>query len=293
MIHTPVLKKEVIEYLNPKLNENFIDCTVGEGGHTASILERNGPKGKVLGIELDPGLYQQLKQTAAVPNRLILINDSYANLKEIVKECKFKPVEGILFDLGMSSWHLEKSKKGFSFLRNELLDMRYDSKNQNNLTAYKIINEYSQEEIEKILSEYGEERFSKQIAREIVGVRKIRPIKTTFDLVGIIKRAIPYRYLHQKIHFATRTFQALRIAVNDELENLKEGLNQSLEVLEAGGRLVVISFHSLEDRIVKRFFKEKSSSLGILTKKPITPSEIEIKINVRSRSAKLRAAIKI
>ena len=293
MIHIPVLKKEVIEYLKPKPNENFIDCTVGEGGHTTSILERNGPKGKVLGIELDPGMYQQLKQTAVVPNRLILINDSYTNLKEIVKECEFKPIQGILFDLGMSSWHLEKSKKGFSFLRNELLDMRYDSKNQNNLTAYKIINEYSQEEIEKILSEYGEERFSKQIAREIVGVRKIRPIKTTFDLVGIIKRAIPYRYLHQKIHFATRTFQALRIAVNDELENLKEGLNQSLEVLEAGGRLVVISFHSLEDRIVKRFFKEKSSSLGILTKKPITPSEIEIKINVRSRSAKLRAAIKI
>jgi len=293
MIHTPVLKKEVIEYLKPKPNENFIDCTVGEGGHAASILERNRSKGKVLGIELDPELYQQLKQTAAVPNRLILINDSYVNLKEIVKECEFKPVQGILFDLGMSSWHLEKSKKGFSFLRNEPLDMRYDSKNQNDLTAYKVINEYSQEEIEKILSEYGEERFSKQIAREIVRTRKIRPIKTTFDLVGIIKRAIPYRYLHQKIHFATRTFQALRIAVNNELENLKEGLSQSLEILEAGGRLVVISFHSLEDRIVKRFFKEKSLSLEILTKKPITPLEIETKINPRSRSAKLRAATKI
>ncbi len=293
MIHIPVLKKEVIEYLKPKPNENFIDCTVGEGGHTTSILERNGPKGKVLGIELDPGMYQQLKQTAVVPNRLILINDSYTNLKEIVKECEFKPIQGILFDLGMSSWHLEKSKKGFSFLRNEPLDMRYDSKNQNDLTAYKIINEYSQEEIEKILSEYGEERFSKQIARGIVRIRKIRPIKTTFDLVGIIKRAIPYRYLHQKIHFATRTFQALRIAVNNELESLKEGLSQSLEVLEVGGKLVVISFHSLEDRIVKRFFKEKNSSLEVLTKKPITPSEIEIKINPRSRSAKLRAATKI
>ncbi len=301
-MHIPVLKKEVIEYLNPKPNENFIDCTVGEGGHTAAILKENKPEGRVLGIEADTEIYQNLKRRVAeFSKRLILINDSYTSLKAIVEKYNFGPVGGILFDLGMSSWHLEESKRGFSFLRDEPLDMRYEIKSQKYLTAERIVNEYSEEEIGKILKEYGEERFARRISKEIVKARKIRPIKTTFDLTGIINRAIPRGYHSRKINPATRTFQALRIAVNDELENLKEGLSQSLEVLEAGGRLIVISFHSLEDRIVKRFFKENSStispqdssSLEILTKKPITPSEIETKINPRSRSAKLRAAIKV
>jgi len=304
--HIPVLQREVLEYLDPKPNQNFIDATIGEGGHTLAILEKNGPNGKVLGIELDPELYRELKsRMAKFPNRLILVNDSYINLEEIVKRENFKQVHGILFDLGMSSWHLEESGKGFSFLKNEPLDMRYSS--QNPLTAEKIVNYWSKSEIEKILREYGEERFAKKIAEKIIEARKSKPIKTTFQLVEIVRKAVPSRYLHQKIHFATRTFQAIRITVNDELNNLEKVLPQTLEILKPGGRLVVISFHSLEDKIVKNFYRTRSPiESKILTKKPIRPQKDynppatlplsrapEIKINPRSRSAKLRAVMKL
>ncbi len=288
-IHIPVLQKEVIEYLKPQPNENFIDCTLGEAGHTLAILEKNKPKGKVLGIEIDPEINQKLKTV----DRLTVINDSYINLKEIAKKNKFSPVSGILFDLGFSSHHLEKSNKGFSFLKNENLDMRYNP--QNPLTAEKILNFWSFEDLEKIFKEYGEERFSREIAKNIIDFRKIKPIKTTLQLTEIIKRSVPSRYERRKIHPATRVFQALRIAVNDELNNLQSALPQALEIIGKDGKLVVISFHSLEDRIVKNFFREqqKANLIEILTKKPITPSFQEIKINPRSRSAKLRAAVKI
>lgn len=310
-MHIPVLKKEVIKYLDPKPNENFIDCTIDGGGHTFVILEKNKPNGKVLGVEIDPQLYENLKaseikiQKSKIKNRLILVNDSFINLKRIVEENKFGLVNGILLDLGMSSWHLEKSGRGFSFLKNEPLDMRY---NQNNpLSAEKIVNYWSAPEIEKILREYGEERFAKQIAKGIIRFRQIKPIKTTFQLVEIIKRATPGWYHRQKIpqsryfrslrsrHFATKTFQALRIAVNNELNNLQKVLPQTIDILATNGRLVIISFHSLEDRIVKNFLKEKTEEgiIEILTKKVITPSKEEIKINPRSRSAKLRAARKL
>lgn len=309
IIHKPVLLKEVLKNLDPKPNENFIDCTIGEGGHTTAILKKNKPKGRVLGIEVDPEIYQGLKKRILeFQDRLILVNDSYLNLKEIVEKSKFEPAQGILFDLGMSSWQLEKSGRGFTFLRDEPLDMRFNPKT-NSLTAQDILNNWSEEKIEKILRDYGEERFAKKIASEIIKERKIKPIKTTFHLVELIRtslsartlipryrselrKAIPKRYQHQRIHFATRTFQALRIAVNDELNNLKKVLPQTIEVLKPGGRLVIISFHSLEDRIVKNFFKN-SSELKILTKKPTRPNQEEIKNNPRSRSAKLRAAIKI
>ncbi|MBU2635175.1 16S rRNA (cytosine(1402)-N(4))-methyltransferase RsmH [Patescibacteria group bacterium] len=277
-MHTPVLKKEVLQYLDPKPNENFIDCTINGGGHTYSILEKTKPNGKVLGIELDKDIFDKLSLSKI--DRLVLANDSYTNLKKIVQKHSFGPVNGILFDLGMSSWHLEESERGFTFLKDEPLDMRYSL--DNDLSADKIINNYSQKEIEKILKEYGEERFAKRIAKNII---QERPIKTTFQLVKVIGRR------REKIHPATRTFQALRIAVNDELNNLKKGLTQAVEILKPGGRIVVISFHSLEDRIVKNFFKD--SNLNILTKKPTTPSQEEIKINPRSRSAKLRAATKV
>lgn len=195
-------------------------------------------------------------------------------------------MQGILFDLGMSSWHLEESGRGFTFLKDEPLDMRYSL--ENDLTAEEIVNNYSQEKIEKILKEYGEERFAKRIAKRIIQTRP-RKIKSTFQLVEIIKKAVPGK--RTKIHPATRTFQALRIAVNDELNNFKKALFQAVEVLEKGGRIVIISFHSLEDRIVKNFFKD--SNLNILTKKPVISSQEEIKINRRSRSAKLRAATKV
>jgi len=298
VIHVPVLKKEILQYLDPKPNENFIDATVGEMGHTAAILEKNKPEGKVLGIEIDPELYQELK--SQIPNRLILVNDSYINLKKIVKKHNFGPVQGILFDLGLSSWHLEKSKRGFSFKREESLDMRYQIKTQNsklktqNLTAESIVNRYPEREITRVLREYGEERFARKIAEKITEARKIKPLKTTFQLVEIIQKAVPFWYRRRKIHFATRTFQALRIAVNDELNNLKKILPQAIEILTRGGRIVIISFHSLEDRIVKNFFREnvRENLIKILTKKPIRPTKTEMKLNPRSRSAKLRAAVK-
>ncbi|KKQ66476.1 MAG: 16S rRNA (cytosine(1402)-N(4))-methyltransferase [Candidatus Nealsonbacteria bacterium RIFCSPLOWO2_12_FULL_39_31] len=295
-MHIAVLLKETLQYLDPKPDENFIDCTAGEGGHTFAILEKISPKGKVLGIDWDAEMIKKINRQ----ERLVLINDSYANLKKITNENKFYPVNGILLDLGMSSWHLDESGRGFSFLKDEPLEMRYKSqisslKSKNYLTARYIINNWRGEEIERILREYGEERFSGQIAKKIIENRKIKSIETTFQLVNIIREAIPARFKSGKIHFATRTFQALRMATNSECDNLKTILPQVLDILEPGGRIVVISFHSIEDRVVKDFFKEESRNnhLNIITKKPIIPSEEEIKSNHRSRSAKLRSAVKI
>jgi len=295
MIHTAVLKKEVLEYLDPKQNESFVDCTVGEGGHAEEILAKNGPEGKVLGIDLDPHqisasqwLHVQFK------DRIVLVNDSYTNLSEILERKEFKPVNGVLLDLGMSSAQLEGTQKGFSFKIDQGLDMRYNDE-MNYLTAEKIVNDWPEEEIERVIREYGEEKFSKKIAANIVEKRKQGRIKTTFQLIEIIKEATPGAYHRGKIHYATRTFQALRIAVNDELENIKRVLPQAVSALAPEGRLVVISFHSLEDRIVKNFLAEESKkkSLKILTKKPIAASREEVAKNLRARSAKLRAAIKI
>ena len=287
-MHIPVLQKEVTKYLAPKPNENFVDATIGLEGHSKAILEKNKPNGKILGIEVDPEVLKVIRYQ----DRLIIVNDSYANLKKIVKKYGFKSIKGILFDLGMSSWHLEESGRGFSFRKNEPLDMRYNP--QNKLTAEKIVNSWPEKEIERILKEYGEERFAKKISKEIVIQRKSITIKTTSQLVKIIEQATPLFYHRKKLHFAARTFQALRIVVNQELENLKQVLPQALEVLEKGGRIIIISFHSLEDRIVKIFFKEnqKKGRLKMLNKKPITPSLEEVKKNSRARSAKLRAALR-
>jgi len=298
MIHKPVLIKEVLKYLNVGPNKNFIDATIGEGGHALAILEKSRPNGKVLGIDWDPEQIKNCKvRTQKFKERIILVHGSYGNLKKILEKVRFGPVHGILLDLGMSSWHIERSGRGFTFRKNEPLDMRYNSdverkeKNNDYLTAQEIINRYSENEIEKILKEYGEERFARRIAKRIVTERKRRPIKSTIDLVEIIKKAVPPAYRRKRIHYATRTFQALRIAVNNELDNLKKVLPQAVKTLEKGGRLVVISFHSLEDRIVKRFFRE-CDEIKILTKKVVIPSKEEIKNNPRSRSAKLRAGEK-
>ncbi|MBU2540053.1 16S rRNA (cytosine(1402)-N(4))-methyltransferase RsmH [Patescibacteria group bacterium] len=316
-MHIPVLPKEVLEYLNPKSNENFIDCTIGEGGHAIAILERSGPNGKLLGIDLDSQQIENCKlEIENYKNRIILVVGSYTNLKEIIRDNNFgsaRPVRGqggsegeqdeqggqtsngvngILLDLGMSSWHLDDSGRGFAFMKNEPLDMRYLKDNE--LTARQIVNSWRENDIEAILREYGEERLSRRIAKAIVEARRVKKLETTTDLIEVIKKAVPRGYERGRIHFATRTFQALRIAVNQELENLKNVLPQAIEVLEPGGRLVVISFHSLEDRIVKNFFRDQSKDgvIKILTKKPITASLEEIKSNNRSRSAKLRAIVK-
>jgi len=290
-MHVPVLQKEVLKYLDPKPNQNFIDATVGEGGHTMSILERTSPNGKLLGIDWSPEIIENCKlKIKSFKKRAILVCDNFANLKEIVKRERFPAVSGILFDLGMSSWHLTEAGRGFSFSKNGPLDMRYSP--QNPLTAEKIVNYWSKLEIEKILREYGEERFAQKIAEKIIETRT-KPIKTTFQLVEIIKKAVPSGHQHQKIHFATRTFQALRITVNDELNNSEKAFPQALEILKPGGRLVIISFHSLEDRIVKNFYRSRSPiDLKMLTKKPVRPQKEEIEINPRARSAKLRACQK-
>jgi len=295
MIHTAVLKKEVLEYLDPKPNENFVDCTIGEGGHAEDILEKNGPEGKVLGIDIDP---QQIAASqwlhVQFKDRIILVNDSYTNIAEIIGRKNFGPVSGILLDLGMSSAQLARAHKGFSFQIDQGLDMRYNDET-NYLTAEKIVNEWPEEKIAEILQNYGEEKFAKKIAKNIVEQRKQGRIKTTFQLIEIIKDATPSAYWRGKIHYATRTFQALRIAVNDELENIKKVLPEAISILAPGGRLAVISFHSLEDRIVKNFLANelKKGVVKILTKKPITAGRDELGKNPRARSAKLRAVVKI
>ncbi len=289
-MHIPVLTKEVLEYLDPKPGENFIDCTLGQGGHAKLILEKTSPTGKLLGIDYDQKQIKISKNNLAdYGSRLIAENDSYANLEEVVKRNNFGPVNGILLDIGMSSYHPDESGRGFSFTKDEPLDMRYNT-GGDSLTAYQIVNTWNEEDIESILRDYGEERFSRKIAREIIAQRKVKKIETTGELVKVIGKVVR----QGKIHFATRTFQALRIAVNRELDNLTKVLPQVINILATNGRLVIISFHSLEDRIVKNYLRDlkKENRIEILTKKPVIASMGEIRDNPRSRSAKLRAVIK-
>jgi len=287
------MRDEVIRFLDPKPGEDFVDCTVGLGGHALAVLERTKPSGRVLGIDADPTILERFRRKVEdtdYEKRLVLVCDNFANLSEIVEKYAFRRVSGVLFDLGLSSWHLEESGRGFSFLRNEPLDMRYSPENP--LTAEAIVNFWSLMDLWRILRVYGQERFSRRIAEEIV---RSRPLRTTVDLVMAVERATPSWYHRGRIHFATKTFQALRIAVNNELENLEKALPQALDIMGKGGRLVVIAFHSLEDRIVKNFLKEKAreGAVKILTKKPVRPSRAEVAENPRARSARLRAALKV
>ncbi|MDD5043239.1 MAG: 16S rRNA (cytosine(1402)-N(4))-methyltransferase RsmH [Patescibacteria group bacterium] len=307
--HYSVLKEEVLRYLNPQPNENFIDGTLGDGGHSEAILEKTSPAGKLLGIDLDErALKKAATRLQPFKNRIILVRDNFANLKNIVYANRFSKFDGLLLDLGLSRGELDDPERGFSFLSAGPLDMRFDKRSE--LKAEDIVNNYSEQELARILREYGEERFAKSIARSLVRERAKKRITTTAELVKIIEQSVPPRYLHNKTHFATRTFQALRIEVNGELDNLKKVLPDVLELLAPGGRVAVISFHSLEDRIVKNFLKESARgcicpprfprcvcghkpSLTILTKKAVQPGERELKINPASRSAKLRVAVKI
>ncbi|MFH1584615.1 MAG: 16S rRNA (cytosine(1402)-N(4))-methyltransferase RsmH [Patescibacteria group bacterium] len=290
-MHLPVLQEEVVELLNPQKNANFIDCTVGEGGHAKALLEMTGPQGKLLGLDWDPAALKKAEITLRpYGKRVRLVHGNYAELEEIAKAERFSPVHGVLFDLGLSSNQLEESERGFSFKRTEPLDMRFNPENP--MTASKIVNYWNRRELEGILKEYGEERFARRIAEAILISRGGKRLETTADLVRVIEGAVPgwYRRIRTP-HFAQRTFQALRIAVNGELDNLLEGLSQATRVVSPGGRIAVISFHSLEDRVAKRFFRD-TDSLSIQTKKPITPKEQEVRSNPRARSAKLRAAEK-
>ncbi|MCD6442023.1 16S rRNA (cytosine(1402)-N(4))-methyltransferase RsmH [bacterium] len=290
-MHVPVLLDEVLGYLQPKAGQNFIDCTIGRGGHSFKILSYTGPDGKILGIDLSPEAIEKIDNQRRVLNlreRIILANDNFANLEEIVERNSFSPVNGILLDLGLSSDLIESSGRGFSFMRDEVLDMRFGPESSD-LTAQEIINQYSEKTLREIFWRYGEERYSNRIAREIVKNRERKKIETSAQLSELIKNALGFRF---HIKTLARVFQSLRIVVNRELENLQQALISSLNILSPSGRIVVLSYHSLEDRIVKRFFKE-GNAFKILTKKPIVPSNEEIKKNPRSRSAKLRAAEKI
>lgn len=299
-VHKPVLLKEVIEYLDPKPGDKFIDATLDGGGHAVALAGKVAPSGKVLGIEWDKELFEEFRSSIEdheLKSSFILVNDSYTNIENIVREYNFRP-NGILFDLGLSSWHYERSGRGFSFKRNEPLDMRYS---HTGITAAEVVNTYSKEELEKIISEYGEEQFAKSIAENIISARRREPILKTSDLVEVISSSVPAWYKKRKIHFATKTFQALRIEVNSELENVERGISSAIEVLNPpeagrpGGRLAVISFHGLEDKMVREIFKKRAKEgvVKFVVKGTIKPLWEEQKANPRSRSAKLKIVEKI
>jgi 16S rRNA (cytosine1402-N4)-methyltransferase len=291
-MHIPVLLQEVIKFFNPQSNENFIDMTVGEGKYAMAIFQYTAPLGKILGIDLDEGSLKVAKENLlAFENRAILKQGNYKDIDKIAKEVDILPVSGIVFDLGLGTFQIEDSSRGFSFLRDEPLKMTFDLGSE--MSAEKVINESSLELLTKIFQEYGEEKNAYKIARAIVEERKNKKITRTSELVEIIEKTVDGR--RNRLHPATKIFQALRIYVNDELNNLKEGLEKSVKILDKDGRIAVVSYHSLEDRLVKKFYKEKEKEgvLKIITKKPITPTKVEVLNNRRSRSAKLRIAQKI
>lgn len=285
-MHKPVLLKEVIQYLDPKPNENFIDATFGFGGHSKELLKHIRPKGKILALEWDPYLVEIIKKKFMKEKNIILKNANFKKIKEIVKETNFTHISGVIFDLGISSWHYEKSGRGFSFKKDEFLDMRINPF-EIKLTAFEIVNYFSKEKLIEILEKYGEERKAESIANEIIKRRKIKKIETTKELSEIVEKV--YKTRKFKIHPATKTFMALRIFINNELENLEEGLKQAFDVLDPKGRIAVITFHGLEDKIVKKIFKKlKESGAKMITKNVVRPSRKEILKNPRARSAKLR-----
>jgi 16S rRNA (cytosine1402-N4)-methyltransferase len=291
--HIPVLLEQTIEYLDLEKRKEFVDATLDGGGHTKEIAKRY-PDLKIVGIELDSEEIEKFKkENPDVLDRIEIINDSYINLRKIVTKFKVRP-DGILFDLGVSSWHFDSSGRGFSFLKDEVLDMRFSPRVQKR-TAADVVNTYGAKELERILALYGQEQFAKQIAKHIFKTRTKRPIIKTYDLVEIIEQVVPKWYKHKKINCATKTFQALRIEVNDELNVVRKGIEAAIEVLNPKGRIVVIAFHGLEDKIVRDVFKEEAAKGGIrwVTKRTIRPDWEEVKRNPRSRSAKMKIAEKI
>lgn len=301
--HTPVLLQETVGALSVEPGGRYVDCTLGGGGHAAAILEHSSPGGQLLGIDADPEAIKMAKvRLQAYQGSSLLVNENFVNLKAICAKYNFFPLHGILFDLGLSSLQLS-SQRGFSFQHDDPLDMRFGPSQE--VTTADIVNTYSEAELAHLLKAYAEEEYSRRIARQMI---KNRPIKTTLELVRVVEQAIGKR--RGKIHPATKTFQALRIAVNHELEYLRLALEQALELLGFEGRLVVISYHSLEDRIVKGFMRQESrdcicpptapscvchhqARLWLVSKRVIVPSPEEIKLNPRSRSAKLRVAERV
>lgn len=301
--HIPVLREQCIECLNIKEGGVYVDGTLGGGGHSSCVLKRLNNTGRLIGIDRDSeALAHTSKRLAEYPN-VTYVKDNHENIKSILQELGINEVDGILLDLGVSSYQLDEPSRGFSYMHDASLDMRMNKDQE--FTAHDVVNQYSEEALSKIFFEYGEEKYSKSIARKIVDSRKKQEIKTTFELVDIIKSAIPTKARNEKQHPAKRVFQAIRIEVNGELIDLERALKDSVMSLKKGGRLLVITFHSLEDRIVKKTFENLQGkctcppdfpkcicgfeSYGkVITKKPIIAEDNELIENPRARSAKLR-----
>ncbi len=306
-MHLPVLFTETLDFLITDPEGIYVDCTVGGGGHFEGIAEKTGDEAILIGIDQDPRALERTKARLGKSDNMILIKGNFRDLKLLLHELAIEFVDGILIDLGVSSFQLDEEERGFSFHHEARLDMRMDP--DLDTSAWDLVNRWPAEELQEIIRKYGEERYAGRIARGIVRAREQHPIDSTLDLVEVIRRSVPPTY-RRETHPARRTFQALRIAVNQELESLNRVLPLAITLLKPGGRLCVISFHSLEDRIVKEFFVRESSDclcpskrpicncghqakISVLTRKPIGPSPEEVARNNRSRSSKLRVAQKL
>jgi len=291
--HTPVMCGEVLEYLNLSPGKLIVDATVGTGGHTERILERILPGGGLIGIDRDESsLSIAKKRLERFGSASQLIQGNFSDLDLLLEKLNVRSVDGILFDLGISSYQLQDPARGFSFQKEGPLDMRMDKESY--ISAYDLVNNLNEEELSSLLWNYGQERWHSRIARFLIKERERQPITTTLELADIVLKSIPsrYRYRHYRIHPATRTFQAIRIAVNRELEILETAVNKAIALLEKKARICVISFHSLEDRVIKFAFRKAQDEglIDIVTPKPLTPARLEILANPASRSSKLRVA---
>lgn len=292
--HVSVMPREVLEYLNPQPGQCFVDGTLGLAGHSVLIAERLGPTGQLIGIDQDQQSLAKAKERLSFfQGRLDLCHSNFSDYDEVLKRLAVTKVDGMLFDLGISSFQLDDLERGFSFKSSGPLDMRMNRSAP--VTAKDLVNQLPEEELADLIFKFGEERFSRRIARSIAQYRQQKPFETVQELEQVIFSSVPVSYRRQKIHPATRTFQALRIAVNKELDSLQTMLENFPQHLKEGGRIAVISFHSLEDRLVKERFRELSrlGEVEINTKKPLRPGEDEVRMNSRSRSARLRVAERI
>jgi len=292
--HVPVLAEAVVRYAVPSPGaRSVIDCTVGAGGHAAALLRALGPTGRLLGIDRDPdALRLAADRLASFGDQVRLVHGNFAELGEIVTQSGWGPSDAVVYDFGLSSMHVDRPERGFSYQHDAPLDMRMDTTAP--LSAYDVVNTYDERQLARVIRSYGEERWASRIAEFIVAARKRRPIATTGDLVEVIRAAVPSAARRVGPHPARRTFQALRLEVNKELEAIQASLPQASAELSPGGRLVALSYHSGEDRLVKRFMREEASGeaprLRLLTRKPERPSEEEIARNPRASAARLRAA---
>lgn len=292
-VHIPVLTTSLLHHLKLQPGARCIDATIDGGGHTAAMLECSAPDGQVLGIDRDPELLTAARRTlsgAVEAGRLHLARGDFRELSRIAAAHRFETVAAVVFDLGVSSFHLDASGRGFSFMRDELLDMRFDPEAAPTETAAELVNSRTAAELAEVFRTFGEERFAGRIAKAIVAQRQRAPIRTTTQLFEVVTAALPARVRWRAARSTARVFQALRIAVNDELQAIAQALPQALALLAPGGHLAVIAFHSLEDRLVKQFFaaERQAGHVRILTKKPLRPGEEEVAANRRAASAKLR-----